>query len=125
MQQAAFGFTSPAAPAADAYRRFARRQLVLRRVAANAARLRPDFPEWLEANLELWERFEAQANRIYERGRAHYSARTIIEWMRHETSARELDGEFKINGNFVPDLARLYGLMYPERDGFFEMRGRE
>lgn len=125
MIQTAFGFRSPAPLAPEAYRQVARRELLLRRVAVNASAFRPDFPAWLEANLSLWERFEDQANAVYGRGRRHYSARTIIEWMRHETSAREIDGEFKINGNFVPDLARLYGLMYPERAGFFEMRGRE
>lgn len=123
MMQSAFGFHHEPTLPASAYRTVARREFILRRVQANHS-FRPDFLEWLEANFPIWERFEAEANRVYDNGRKHYSARTIIEWLRHETSAREVGGEFKINGNFVPDLARLYSFMYPERD-IFETRGRD
>jgi hypothetical protein len=120
------GFHAAPAPLpAEAYRLLARRELVLRRVAVNAVRFRPDFPAWLETNMALWESFEAQANAIWSRGRRHYSSRTLWEVMRHETLLREAAGDFKINNNFAPDVARLYLLMYPERDGFFETRGRE
>jgi len=64
----------------------------------------------------IWKAFEREANAVWRNGRRHYSARTIGEYLRHETALRE-DGEWKIT-----DMARLYGLMYPER-GLFEFRG--
>lgn len=124
MTQLALPAVAPAPLAPEAYRHVARRQLVLRRVAINAASFRSDFPPWLEKNIELWEAFEREANIVWSEGRKHYGARTLWEVMRHHTRHRE-EGEFKLNNNHAPDLARLYMLMYPERDGFFELRGRE
>lgn len=113
-------------PSAETFRQVARQQFVLRRAAVNAIKFRDDFPAWLEKNLGIWERFEAEANRIYARGRHHYSARTIGEFIRHETAlAAEGDGEWKINNNRFPDLARLYLMLYPERGGFFDLRDGE
>lgn len=85
---------------------------------------RKDFALWLSANWAVWERFELEANRTWSAGRDHYSARTLIEYIRHDTMLSEASGEWKINGNFVPDLSRLYGPVYPERDGFFEQRNQ-
>lgn len=86
-------------------------------------KFRPEFGAWLEANWPIWFAFEREATRMWNRGRKHYAARTIIEWLRHETALQENPpAEFKINGNYVPDLARLWLCHYPERDGFFEIR---
>ncbi len=84
-------------------------------------RYRPDFARWLAANWPIWERFEREANAIYASGRRHWSARTIIEFIRHETALRE-DGEYKIDNCRAPDMARLYLTLYPEREGMFELR---
>lgn len=105
---------------------FSRREFIRDRVDANSIRFRDDFPAWLAQNYPIWERFEAEANRVYTRGRYHYSARTIGEFIRHETAlAATDDGAWKINNNRFPDLARLYLLMYPERAGFFDLREGE
>jgi hypothetical protein len=109
---------------APAFRQVARREFVLRRVAERAADFRADFPEWLAKNMPLWERFEREANQVWNAGRRHYSSRTLWEVMRHHTTLAELDSDFKINNNFAPDIARLYLVMYPDRPGFFETRGR-
>lgn len=83
---------------------------------------RTDFAEWLDANWHIWLAFSREANRIYATGRKRYAARTIIEWLRHETAIREASAEFKINDHFTPDLARLWLAFHPERAGFFETR---
>lgn len=82
------------------------------------------FAAWLEQNPEVWFAFEREADRIWRRGRRHYSARTIVEWLRHETAIAEKgpDAEYKVNGNFVPSLARLWLCHHPKRGGFFEIR---
>ena len=109
-------------PSAEAFRQVARREFVQRRVLANAIQFRPDFPAWLEKNLPIWERFEAEANLLYANGVRQWGARTIWEYLRRQTALREADGDFKLNNNFAPALARLYLLMYPERGQFFELR---
>lgn len=84
-----------------------------------------DFSEWLSENWYIWLAFESEANKAWDRGRKHYSARTIGEYLRHNTLVREASGEFKVNDHRWPDLARLYLAIYPTRHGFFELRGRE
>lgn len=93
-------------------------------VRGNPSQFSDEFIDWLEANWEIWLAFEREASRIWKRGRKHYSARTIGEWLRHETAAREGPNEhgFKVNNNVFPDLARLYELVHPDRGGFFERR---
>jgi len=86
------------------------------------ASFRPGFPTWISVNLHVWFAFEREANRIWRRGRRHYSARTILEVLRHESALAEIYGDFKLNNNVAPDLARLYRLRYPERAGLFELR---
>lgn len=104
---------------------FGRRQFVLERISANAIRFRPDFHEWASDNYPVWERFEREANAVYSAGHRHYSARTIGEVLRHHSALRsQNDGEYKLNDHRWPDLARLYLMVYPERQGFFELRGR-
>lgn len=93
-------------------------------VRANPGQFRDDFAEWLESNWAIWLAFAEQADRMWDRGRRHYSARTLVEWLRHETAMREGPNEhgFKINNNAAPDLARIYELVHPDRGGFFERR---
>ena len=83
-----------------------------------------DFHSWLSYNFEVWLAFEREANKVWSRGSRHYSARTIGEYLRHETATREQTNwlQFKLNNNTFPDLARLYSMFYPDRKGFFEFR---
>lgn len=91
-------------------------------VRAKPDLFRADFEEWLARNWHVWQAFEREANFVWDRGRRHYSARTIGEYLRHETLVREADCDFKVNDWYWPDLARLYLMIYPDREGFFERR---
>lgn len=92
-------------------------------VTRQAWRYRPDFAEWVATNWHVWQRFEKEANKVYDSGRRHYSARTIGEYLRHETATTAAnDGAWKVNDHRWPDCARLYLTLYPEREGFFELR---
>jgi len=91
-------------------------------LAQHAARFRDDFPGWLADNFHIYARFVQETNKVRLRGRKHYSARTIIEFLRHESGLTEATGPWKINGNYIPDMARLYVLQHPDAEGFFEMR---
>lgn len=90
--------------------------------AEQASTFRKGFPDWLLANRALWERFEREALKVWHRGRRHYSARTIIEVLRHETAMADTDPDFKINNNCAPDLARLFRLRHPQCADLFELR---
>ncbi len=91
-------------------------------LALNRAKYRPEFAEWLIQNQALWLAFCRESNRIWDRGRRHWSARTVIEYMRHQTALSEVGGEFKINNNWAPDMARLFAEQFPERASLFEFR---
>lgn len=84
----------------------------------------PGFHDWLRDNWTIWLRFREEADKIRAKGRGHYSARTIGEFIRHQTALAE-DGDFKINNNVFPDMARLYMLTHPGAAGFFELRRRD
>lgn len=90
-------------------------------VNANPHRYASDFAPWLLNNWHIWREFCRQADAMRERGRAHYSARTIIHWIRHNTALAEVEGDWKVNNNFSPDMGRLYADLRgcPE---FFEFR---
>lgn len=89
-----------------------------------SSRYRKEFAGWLALNWAIWERFELEADRTWAFGRDHYAARTLIEYIRHETLFSEAGGEWKINGNYVPDLSRLYRAIHPARADFFEERNQ-
>jgi len=88
-----------------------------------STRYRDDFHGWLTDNYWIWDRFRQEADKIRATGRKHYGARTIAEYIRHETALREA-GEFKLNDHATPDLARLYIELEPKAEGFFTFRGR-
>lgn len=94
-------------------------------VALHSDMFRPDFYDWLNDNYPVFEYFEQSALKVHESGFKHYSARTIVEMMRHRTNIREIgDGTWKLNDHRTPDMARLFSLLHPECAGLFEFRTR-
>lgn len=92
----------------------------------HADTFRTDLTEWLATpvNFAVWSSFVYQANAVWNKGIRHYSARTIGEYLRHHSAMSDSGTDFKLNDHLWPDLARLYMLMNPQREGFFEFRGR-
>lgn len=88
----------------------------------NEAKFPDDFLEWLPENMHVFEAFSLEATKVKARGFTHYSAYTIVEFLRHHSAVRETKGEWKINNNHRPYLARLFDLVYPDRAGLFEYR---
>ena len=82
-----------------------------------------NFFRWLQANARIYTEFERRALYMARSGRKQYSARTIVEAIRWNTDMQDTDTLFKINGNYVPGMARLFmethGEQYP---GFFSLR---
>lgn len=99
----------------------------VRRIAIErSGAFRCDVYKWLldPRNVEVWRMFEREANRVWRnKANKHYSARTIVEYLRHHSAANDSSVDFKINDHAAPVLARLWTFLYPERSGFFELRG--
>lgn len=89
---------------------------------ANADSLSSEFLMWLPDNLHIWNAFVDQAMKIIGRGYKHYSARTILEFLRHHSALEERASQWKVNNNVQPYLARLFDLVYPEHMGLWEYR---
>src|SRR5208282_1880173 len=123
--QMGIDFTAPiAAPAPDHYRdpETERAHMAFLMIDTYPEKFRSVFRSWLRMNWRVWVRFEAEANKIWARGRTHYSARTIIEYLRHETALREEEGSFKLNDWYTKDMGLLYIKLHPERNSLFEFR---
>ena len=116
MIQSAIDFTAPPT------HQHGERDMILEVVACKPEMFRADFCLWLGDNWHIWKAFEAEACRTWARGRRHYSARTIGEYLRHETALSERQHEFKINNNEFPCMARLFVLLNPDKP-LFEFRG--
>ncbi len=83
----------------------------------------PEFLQYLPDNTHVYFSFEREAKRVVARGFAHYSARTIVEVLRHHTALHEVNaGSRKLNDHNTPYLARLFSLMNPASAGLFEFR---
>jgi hypothetical protein len=85
---------------------------------------REDFGAWLEENWVLWLAFEGEAAKVWSAGRRHYSANTIIEYLRHQTQLRDSSSEFKFNDRWTSSMARLFAMMNPKMSDIFEFRER-
>jgi hypothetical protein len=92
-------------------------------VVMNPDSFRPGFDVWLNKNWPIFMAFEHHAIQVWNRGRRRYSARTIMEYIRHHTLLSEEESEFKINDWWTPSCARLYLSLHPDHAGLFELRG--
>lgn len=81
-----------------------------------------EFLAWLPENLHVFAAFEAEALAIARRGIRHYSARTIIEVLRHHSALHQAGGAWKLCDRKTPYLARLFALLHPQHAGLFEFR---
>ena len=82
----------------------------------------PEFLAALPDNLHVYAAFEREALQVVRRGWKHYSARTIIEVLRHQSALADTDAQFKLNDHATPGWARLFALLNPEHAGLFEFR---
>jgi hypothetical protein len=89
---------------------------------AYANQFTPEFLAYLPENLHVYQAFEREARKVAARGRTHYSARTIIEVLRHNSTLEEVGGTWKLNDHYTPYLARLFALIHPAHSGLFEFR---
>lgn len=78
--------------------------------------------DWFAKNWHVVEAFESVALKLISLNREHYSARTIVEVLVHQSAVREINGTFKIGNDNAPDLARVFVVLHPECVDFWEYR---
>ena len=82
-----------------------------------------EFEQWFGPNHHVWKAFCDEAFRIRAKGFKRYSARTVIEVLRHHSAVTEAPGAvWKINNNHAPYMARLFDLRYPSCAGMWQYR---
>ncbi|MFM9424367.1 hypothetical protein RCH10_000795 [Variovorax sp. GrIS 2.14] len=92
-------------------------------VAANADHFTAEFVAYLPGNLHVYDAFEEEALHVVAKGFKHYSARTIIEALRHHSALQDVGcGHWKLNDWHTPYFARLFALVNPANEGLFEFR---
>ena len=87
----------------------------------HAEQFTEEFMAYIEPNLHVYTAFEREALAIARR-RPHYSARTIVEVLRHNSALQEVGGQFKLSDWHTPYLARLFVLIHPQHVDLFEFR---
>ena len=78
--------------------------------------------EWFIDNWHVVEAFESVALKLIEMNRTHYSARTIVEVLVHQSAVKEINGDYKIGNDNAPDLARVFVVLHPKHVDFWEYR---
>lgn len=85
---------------------------------------RDDFVLWLRHNPAVWAEFLRKVTQAHlQSHKQRFSARAIIEVIRWETAVRDNDITFKINNDYVADMARLAMEVKPVLKGYFQIRG--
>ncbi len=76
-------------------------------------------------NHAVFTEFVGQALKVRAAGRDHYSARTIIEVIRHETIIADNDMTFKVNNNLAAKFSRVSMHLFPALNGMFSTREQQ
>ena len=97
-------------------------EIIVKLAEENAELFSLEFLEWLPHNLHVWDAFCHEAFKVRARGFKHYSTKTIIHFLRHHSAITEKNGQWKINNNFSPYLARLFDKRFPNLAGLWEYR---
>lgn len=92
-------------------------------LAASNPEIPVPFILWLGDNIHIWEAFEAEALNVVRTGQTHYSARTILHFLRHHSVVTERSATpWKLNDHHSPYLARLFAMVHPQHADLFEYR---
>jgi len=101
----------------------AKRSHAIKVAEDNALDLPRGFAAWMVDNAHVYDAFEKEALSVAAR-RAHYSARTIVEFLRHHSLLAQTDDAWKLDNDMTPGLARLFAILNPQHRDLFEFRDR-
>lgn len=78
--------------------------------------------EYIRKNPAVWEKFKLYAEQALASGRKYFSARTIIERIRWDTTVTEKNATFKVGDHVSPYLGRRLMDTDPRFKGFFRTK---
>ena len=81
-----------------------------------------EFVHYISENMNVYDAFEREAFRVISRGYSHYSARTIIEVLRHHSNLSDNTEKWKLADHPMPYLSRLFAAHHPAHTNFFSYR---
>jgi len=81
-----------------------------------------EFVHYISENMNVYDAFEREAFRVIGRGYLHYSARTIIEVLRHHSNLSDSTERWKLADHPMPYLSRLFAAHHPVHTNFFSYR---
>ena len=81
-----------------------------------------EFVHYISENMNVYDAFEREAFRVINRGYLHYSARTIIEVLRHHSNLSDNTEKWKLADHPMPYLSRLFAAYHPVHTNFFSYR---
>lgn len=90
-----------------------------RLIDANPEFFTEKFAKAFPGAIKVWEAFVEEAFKVRARGFHHYSARTILHFLRHHTAVAESGSGFKVSDHHSPYFARLFDLRYPSAAGMW------
>lgn len=96
------------------------KKAAIMRYAKNTS-LTTEQAERLADNLPIVRAFITEAHKIAAK-RTHYSARTIVEFLRHHSILEDNCPDYKINDHLVPLLSRISMEMFPALNALFHTR---
>jgi hypothetical protein len=91
--------------------------------ACNEWRIDDDWCLKLCNNLDLITTFAGEAHKVA-RKRSHYSARTIMEVLRHHSIASDDDKTYKISNDITPHIAKVTTSIFPGINGLFKFHNK-
>ena len=86
------------------------------------SQFREGFGGWLQQNVAIQRAFENEALAVIAAGRDHYSAYTIVEYLRHWTFLRDAGFGFKVDQNWGSSMSRLFVHMHPQHLKLFRTK---
>jgi hypothetical protein len=81
-----------------------------------------EFVTYLSENFNVYDAFEREAFKVINRGYSHYSARTIIEVLRHHSNLSDNSEIWKLADHPMPYLSRLFAIHHPPHANLFSYR---
>lgn len=76
-------------------------------------------------NPQVWIEFKRIALGLIDRGVKHFGSKAIFEIIRYFRVMKTNDPDYKLNNNWTAHFARKFINIYPEYEGFFEVRERK
>jgi len=69
-------------------------------------------------NLNIWNKYKAEAERLLELGATRLGSKAIFENLRTDLTL-QTNGEFKVSNDFTPHYARIFAIKFPQHKDKF------